>query len=61
MISILRAKTGWSGENGWFVGYLEIENAVWFFANHIKITDPAQLGLRKSLVMDAFRELGIID
>lgn len=57
----LRAKTGWSGEDGWFVGYFEVDNSVWFFANHIRITNNDQLALRKSLVMDAFRELGIID
>ncbi len=58
---ILRAKTGWSGEDGWFVGYLDTDDSVWFFANHIKISDNSQLALRRSLVMDAFRELRIID
>ncbi len=57
----LRAKTGWSGEHGWFVGYLTVDDAHWFFANYVEITDNSQLALRKSIVMDALRELKIID
>jgi beta-lactamase class D len=58
---ILRGKTGWAGEVGWFVGYLEVNNSVWFFANQIKITDNSLLPLRKSLVLDSFKKLTILE
>jgi len=35
---ILRAKSGWSYDgidNGWYVGYLESESDIWFFATRI--------------------------
>ncbi len=56
----LRAKTGWADENGWFVGYLESNGSVWFFANYIKITDKSLLALRKDLLMKSFKKLAII-
>jgi beta-lactamase class D len=54
------SKTGWSGESGWYVGYLEAKNHTWFFANHIEITNNKDLELRKRLVMEALLQLDII-
>ena len=54
------SKTGWSGKDGWYVGYLATENQVWFFANHIKINKNADLEFRKKLTIEAFKALNII-
>jgi beta-lactamase class D len=55
------SKTGWSGKDGWYVGYLATNNRTWFFANHIEIRQEQDLALRKSLTMDALKVVGIID
>jgi beta-lactamase class D len=56
----LRAKTGWKGENGWYVGYVEAGDKVWFFAHHMIVNDKGDLPLRRKLVMDALKLKGII-
>lgn len=54
------SKTGWSGKDGWYVGYLAINNQTWFFANHMEIREKSDLALRKKITMDAFRALNIV-
>lgn len=54
------SKTGWSGKDGWFVGYLLADGQTWFFANHITINRNADLVFRKRLVLEAFTVLNII-
>lgn len=54
------SKTGWSGKDGWYVGYLEVNNQIWFFANHIEINQVTDLALRKKLTMEVFKQLNII-
>ena len=54
------SKTGWSGKDGWYVGYLETDNQIWFFANHVEINKNADLEFRKKLTIEAFKTLGII-
>ncbi|MFD2229356.1 penicillin-binding transpeptidase domain-containing protein [Alkalimarinus sediminis] len=54
------SKTGWSGKDGWFVGYLVINKQVWYFANHIEINQNSDLKFRKSLTMEALKVLDII-
>ncbi|MFL0797380.1 MAG: class D beta-lactamase [Cellvibrionaceae bacterium] len=54
------SKTGWSGKDGWYVGYLKKADGVWFFANHIEINRKEDLAFRKSLVMESFKALNII-
>lgn len=54
------SKTGWSGKDGWFVGYLVVNKQVWYFANHIEINQNSDLKFRKSLTMEALKVLGII-
>ena len=54
------SKTGWSGKDGWFVGYLLTENKTWFFANHIEIHKKSDLEFRKKLTMETLRILNIV-
>ena len=54
------SKTGWSGKDGWYVGYLITNNQTWFFANYIEINNKSDLILRKKLTMDTFKILDII-
>jgi len=54
------SKTGWSGKDGWYVGYLTRGNKTWFFANHIEIRHKSDLKFRKKLTIEAFKALNII-
>lgn len=54
------SKTGWSGKDGWFVGYLVTDNKTWFFANHIEIHKKSDLEFRKKLTMETLRILNIV-
>ena len=54
------SKTGWSGKDGWFIGYLLTENKTWFFANHIEIHKKSDLEFRKKLTMETLRILNIV-
>lgn len=60
----LYAKTGWARrvnpEIGWYVGYVETKNDVWFFALNMNIDAANQLPLRQKLVLDALEAKGII-
>lgn len=56
----LWAKTGWKGQHGWFVGYIETDNKIWFFANHIKINSQSDLAFRKKLTIASLKLKGII-
>lgn len=65
----LRGKTGWSISNninnGWFVGYLETREDIFFFAANVepkKSFDRDRfIALRKDVVYDAFKQLSILD
>ncbi|SHG78925.1 penicillin-binding transpeptidase domain-containing protein [Ferrimonas marina] len=56
----ISAKTGWSGKYGWYVGYLEVDGQVWLFANHLVIESTSDLKYRKSILLDTFKQLGIL-
>lgn len=60
----LRAKTGWSDAFtpgvGWFVGYLEIDDNVYFFANQLDIRQDEDIPARAQIVKDVFSRLGVI-
>lgn len=63
----LYAKTGWAGmgqanaqQTGWYVGYLESEAGVWYFALNIDITAPQQAAFRQQIVMEALKTKGIL-
>ncbi len=56
---IIKAKTGFSGKIGWYVGYVETKNGVWFFALNADVTKD-KLKYRKQIVMDALKIKNII-
>ena len=61
----IKAKTGWSTRKvwgvGWYVGYVEKKDKIYFFALNIDIKDKSQLKYRKQIVNDILKEKGIID
>ncbi|MCW8839331.1 MAG: class D beta-lactamase [Thiovulaceae bacterium] len=56
---VIKAKTGFSGKIGWYVGYVELKNKVWFFALNADVTQD-KLKYRKQIVMEALRSKNII-
>ena len=58
------AKTGWAARNapavGWYVGYVEVAEDIWLFALNIDTRSAADLPLRKTITLDAFRAKGIL-
>lgn len=62
----LSGKTGWSVDqgvdNGWFVGYLEQGEAVYFFASNLApgpgVSDADFLQARKGVTLEALKRLG---
>jgi beta-lactamase class D len=56
----LWGKTGWQGPHGWFVGYVEADDKVWFFANYVVVKNKSDLKLRKTLVIESMKLKGII-
>lgn len=65
----LRGKTGWSisnGENnGWFVGYVQIKNKVYFFATNVEPKEGFDMQIfpriRKELTLKALKQMKIIN
>ncbi|WP_254445175.1 class D beta-lactamase [Anabaena sp. UHCC 0204] len=60
----LRAKTGWSNSSkpqiGWFVGYLEQNKNVYFFATNIDINQPENLPARIEITRNSLQDLGLL-
>lgn len=64
----LSGKTGWSirngNNNGWFVGYLESHNKIYFFATNIKPKEQFDMDMfpmiRKEITYNALRAMKII-
>lgn len=60
----LRAKTGWAQrvtpQVGWFVGYIESGDKVWFFATNIEIVKPEDGRLRQEVTVEVLKLKGII-
>jgi beta-lactamase class D len=58
------AKTGWATsvkpQIGWYVGYIETPQDVWFFATNIEVRDKQDLPLRQQLTRDALKAKGVI-
>lgn len=54
------SKTGWSGKDGWYVGYIVTQGQTWFFANHIEINSQSDLKFRKQLTLEALKVLNIV-
>ena len=65
----LRGKTGWGRDVdgikniGWYVGYLERDRNVYFYALNIVNQDPnfAMIPTRKKILFDTFKDLRLID
>jgi beta-lactamase class D len=57
---IIRAKTGWEGKYGWYVGYIETKDDVWFFATNIDTKSKDDLAKRKEITLEALKIKGII-
>lgn len=60
----IRAKSGWAQKAvpqvGWFVGYIEAGEKVWFFATNIEIKKPEDGRLRQEITIEALKLKGII-
>lgn len=56
---IIKAKTGFSGKIGWYIGYVETKNGVWFFALNTDVTKD-KLKYREQIVMEALKMKNII-
>ncbi|NCD11219.1 MAG: class D beta-lactamase [Epsilonproteobacteria bacterium] len=62
----LRAKTGWAVPNnaehhGWYVGYVESQKGVYFFATNLITPSSEVLPLRKIISLEALRAKGILE
>jgi beta-lactamase class D len=61
---ILRGKTGWATNQnpniGWFVGYLEQNNKVYFFATNIDMTSPKLAKTRLEITPRCLQMLGLL-
>ena len=57
----LRSKTGWEGRYGWYVGYVETKDDVWFFAMNIDTKSKDDLPKRKTITLETLRLKGIIN
>lgn len=60
----LYAKTGWAARMnpkiGWYVGYVETSDDVWFFAINLTLRSELDLGLRQKITKAALRAERII-
>lgn len=63
----IRGKTGWLGfgsetipQVGWYVGYLERGEQVYFFATNINIRHPKEAAARMELTRRCFQDLGLL-
>jgi beta-lactamase class D len=56
---VLRAKSGWDGEIGWYVGYVTTQEESYFFAMNATFKKE-QLHLRKEIVLNALKVKKII-
>jgi beta-lactamase class D len=56
----LRAKTGWSDEVGWYVGYVERSEGVFFFATEIDIRREEDVSARVEVTKAILRRLGLL-
>lgn len=58
------AKTGWTArvevETGWYVGYVETDGDIWFFACNLEIREATDARFRKELPYQYLRDLKII-
>jgi beta-lactamase class D len=56
----LRAKTGWTGSIGWFVGYVETSGDTWVFALNADVEDLNLMALLPDITKEILLAKGII-
>ncbi len=56
---ILRGKTGWADSVGWYVGYLEQNNNVYFFATNLEMTSNTAPTARLEITRLCLQDLGL--
>ena len=56
----IRAKTGWEGKYGWYVGFIETKEDVWFFSTNIDTKSKDDLPKRKEITLEALKIKEII-
>lgn len=57
---ILRAKTGLASETGWYVGYLEQNDNVYFFATNLEIDSENAIAARLEVTRLCLQDLGLL-
>jgi beta-lactamase class D len=61
---VLRGKTGWAREvtpqRGWYVGYLERGNDVYFFALNLDVVKPSDIKARLEITKSTLRDMDLI-
>lgn len=57
---VLRAKTGWDGAIGWYVGYVERAGRPYFFALNMELPHVEQAPLRQEIARTILRDLGLL-
>ncbi|MGB3755885.1 MAG: class D beta-lactamase [Rivularia sp. (in: cyanobacteria)] len=55
----LRGKTGWVDKTGWFIGYLEQNNKVYYFATNIDMLDIKLASARIKITRRCLQMLGL--
>jgi beta-lactamase class D len=62
---VLRGKTGLGGSPdepgvGWIVGWVEAKEKQWVYAMNLEITKPEHIPLRKALLIEILKALGVL-
>lgn len=57
---VLRGKTGWQKQVGWYVGYLERGSDVYFFAINMDIAKPEDAKARVAITKSILQDLGLM-
>lgn len=57
---VLRGKTGWEKQVGWYVGYLERGSNVYFFAINMDVAKPEDAKARISITKSILQDLGLM-
>ncbi|MGE3802897.1 MAG: class D beta-lactamase [Candidatus Kapaibacterium sp.] len=62
---VYRGKTGWvlrdTTSVGWFVGYLQRGEKVWFFATNIRMEGDKDVPKRKEITWNILKSLGLVE
>lgn len=54
------AKTGWNGKYGWYIGFIETKDDIWFFATNIDTKIKDDLAKRKDITLKSLKLKKII-